>query len=96
MKASSNFEFKWYRNEQLINNNNNNNDDDDDVGVDDKSHSNYFEQSRLDEPYGSKLAFKLTADQLNGYYTCSLDFTDYYSMKIISRNVSVIFRTKCK
>lgn len=83
LRSTKNLAFNWYRNEKLIS----------------KSDGN-FDQLEV-QPSGtqlfkSELKFKVASDQLNGYYTCSLDFTDYYSMKVVSRNVSIIYRTKCK
>jgi len=57
--------------------------------------NNNFEQKVTNEPFSSELKFKVGSDQLNGYYTCSLDYSDYFSMRIVSRNSSIIFRTRC-
>ncbi len=55
-----------------------------------------FEQKVLNDPFRSELNFRVASDQLNGYYTCALDYLDDYSMKVVSTNTSIIFRTRCK
>ncbi len=55
-----------------------------------------FEQKVLNDPFRSELKFRVASDQLNGYYTCALDYLDDYSMKVVSTNTSIIFRTRCK
>lgn len=85
LKNNRNLKFKWYRNEQLIT----------------KEDAN-FEQVVTDSSedswknFMSELKFKVSSSQLNGYYTCSLEYADNFWHKIVSRNQSMIFRTKCK
>jgi hypothetical protein len=84
LRNTRNLRFKWYRNEQLIT----------------KEDAN-FEPVITDpsgesqEVFRSELKFKVSSSQLNGYYTCSLEYVDNFWHRTVSRNQSIIFRTKC-
>lgn len=81
LRKTQNLKFRWFRNEQLI-----------------TSLNNHFEQfvSDQDTLYTSELRFKVPSNQLNGYYTCALDYSDDFLAKSASKNVSIIYRSKCK
>lgn len=80
---TKNLTFIWYKNEQIIFKNNS-----DFEQIINKPLSN--DKNAL---YMSELKFKSNPKQLNGFYTCSLIFSeDFFN---IIRNESIIFKPKC-
>ncbi len=83
LKETSKLKFRWYRNEQLITNTN---------GNFEQVNYQLLKNENSKSLFTSELKFKIASNQLNGYYTCSLDYES--DMITITRNESIILKTR--